>query len=191
MGIISFFLAILYSASVGSITVIVILFIMGNYFLYSSPPLRLKRIPIFSKLFISLNSLMVLLLGFYFVTDSTNMPYEIIVPFIIGFTILINFIDIKDYEGDKRYGILTIPTMLGLNESKTFFAVIFLIGYIGFGILLNNPFIMFFLIIIGIVQFILIRTKNYHESYVMVLYLVTLLFVIFFINIQAVKLPGF
>ena len=85
-----------------------ILLFCGIYFLYSAHPFRLKRIPILSKFLIALNSFILVLLGFNLATGSVNQfPQIVTAIFLIGFTLVINFIDIKDYEGDKKAGIKT------------------------------------------------------------------------------------
>ena len=60
-----FFLgAIIYSWVVNFSAFFIIVVFMSVYFLYSMPPFRLKRIPVFSKFFIVFNSILLLGLGF-------------------------------------------------------------------------------------------------------------------------------
>lgn len=190
VGIISFFLACLYASVIDQIAFLIILLVMGSYFIYSAPPLRLKRIFFFSKFWISFNSLILIILGYYFVTGRTDIPYEIVLAFFIGFTALINFIDIKDYEGDKREGIKTIPTVLGLKRGKLVIGAIFLLCYIAFGVVLQNNLLLLFMTLSGILQFYLINQKDYKESYVFSLYLIALGVVILSTILGLVTIPG-
>jgi 4-hydroxybenzoate polyprenyltransferase len=129
-------------------------------------------------------------LGYYFVTGRTDIPYEIVLAFFIGFTALINFIDIKDYEGDKREGIKTIPTVLGLKRGKLVIGAIFLLCYIAFGVVLQNNLLLLFMALSGILQFYLINQKDYKESYVFSLYLIALAVVILSTILGLVTIPG-
>ncbi len=190
VGIISFFLACLYASVIDQIAFLIIFLVMGSYFIYSAPPLRLKRVFFFSKFWISFNSLILIILGYYFVTGRTDIPYEIVLAFFIGFTALINFIDIKDYEGDKKEGIKTIPTVLGLKKGKLVIGIIFLFCYIAFGIVLQNMFILIFMILSGVLQFFLINREDYKESYVFSLYLLAFGVIIIGTFFDLVTIPG-
>ena len=174
-------LAIIYSLSVNYLSSFLILLFIGNYFLYSMPPLRLKRIPFFSKLLISLNSLVLLILGYYFVARNLNIPVGIAVFFLVCLTAAINFIDLKDYEGDKGAGIKTIPTLLGLKKSKLIIGSFFLISYIAAYFLLKNIYLLAPLIILGGVQFWLINRENYSEKPIFVVYLLSSSFLIIYL----------
>lgn len=170
--------AIVYSSAVNFITLFLILLFIGNYFLYSMPPFRLKRIPFFSKLFISLNSLVLVILGYSFVTEELNIPWIITAFFLIGFTAVINFIDIKDYRGDKEAGIKTIPTIFGLRKSKIIIGSFFLFLYPLTYFIIKKRYLIIPLIILGIIQFFLINRKNYSEKPVFIVYLASIIMLI-------------
>ncbi|HID26040.1 MAG TPA: hypothetical protein EYP23_06250, partial [Thermoplasmata archaeon] len=166
-----FFLATIYSAAINHVTLFLILLFMGNYFLYSTPPLRLKRIPFFSKLLLSLNSLMLVILGYYFVTGFTSLfPVEVTLFFVVGYTAVINFIDLKDYEGDKEAGIKTIPTLLGLRKGKLVIGSFFPILYVVAILYLKNNLLIPVAAGVGILQFLLINRRNYDEKLVFIVY---------------------
>ncbi|MBU4216573.1 UbiA family prenyltransferase [Candidatus Parcubacteria bacterium] len=156
-----------------------VLFI-GNYFLYSMPPLRLKRVFFFSKLLISLNSLVLIFMGYsYFLPDLKTFPRLIILIFLIGFTAAIQFIDIKDYEGDKKEGIITLPVFFGLKNSKIIIGLFFLINYLLFNFVVNNIYFLVLSILAGLWQFYLVNKKVYKEKQIFVLYLSSWLAFIF------------
>lgn len=173
-------LALICSSCINFWSFFTILLFSGNYYIYSMPPLKLKRIPIFSKLLISLNSLALIMLGFSFkCKDFNNFPKIIYVFLLIGFTLAINFIDIKDYEGDKKAGIKTLPVLIGLKNSKFLIGIFFLICYLFFlPFILNNILILMIMFFIGTTIFFLINTKNYHEKNVFILYLISLLIIL-------------
>ncbi|RLF40263.1 MAG: hypothetical protein DRN12_05780 [Thermoplasmata archaeon] len=191
LAIIAFFLASLYTFILDFTSFFLIFLLIGSYFLYSAPPFRLKRIPFFSKFFISLNSLLLVLLGYYYATGTTDIPIEVFLFFLIGFTAFINFIDLKDYEGDKKAGIKTLPTLLGLKKSKLIIGLFFLLGYIGMAIFVNELLYSSFMIVFGIVEFFLINRKNYDEKPVFLIYLLSLIIFIIYIAYNPLTFPGF
>ncbi len=167
--------ALLFAGVSGFTFFFFILLFGGNYYLYSMKPLRIKRVPVLSKLVISGNSLILIMMGFWFVTGGLEFfPLRIILFFLVPFTLAINFIDIKDYEGDKREGIRTIPVILGLKWGKFIISLFFAITYLWSYFLIKKSIVIPFLILFSITQFILINRKNYKEKYVFVVYLFSL-----------------
>ena len=109
-------LALMYSFAVDLAAFYSIILFMGVYFLYSAPPFRFKRLFFVSKMAVSINSLVIFMLGWAQVGGYlSNFPKAIAVYFIIFITAIMNFIDIKDYEGDKANNIKTLPVVLGIN----------------------------------------------------------------------------
>ncbi|MBU1205248.1 MAG: UbiA family prenyltransferase [Nanoarchaeota archaeon] len=177
------FIALFYPLMVSFKVFFMILLFIGNYFLYSMPPLRLKRIPLFSKMIIAFNSLILVMLGFIISTGKLEgFPVILIAFFLIGFTLVINFIDIKDYEGDKKAGIKTLPVILGLKKSKFIIGLFFLLTYLGSYLLIKNLYLIPVLFTFGITEFLLINRKNYNEKPVFFVYLLSLaLFIMYLI----------
>lgn len=167
-------LAVLYSSNVNFETLFLILLFIGNYFLYSMPPLRLKRVPFFSKIFISLNSLILVMIGYFFIARNLNVPGNIIAFFLIGFTAVLNFIDIKDYYGDKQENIQTLPVILGLKKSKILIGLFFLILYPCVYFLLKEVYLLIPLTIFGIIQFFFITKRDYSEKPIFIVYLISI-----------------
>lgn len=147
---------------------------IGNYFLYSMPPLRLKRVFFFSKLLVSLNSLILVFMGYsYFFPDLKLFPGWIIFIFLTGFTASIQFIDIKDYEGDKKEGIKTLPVVFGLKNAKIIIGLSFLINYLLFNFIIKNNYFLAASVLAGLWQFYLINKKEYKEKAVFISYLLS------------------
>lgn len=170
------FAALFYSIIIDFKAFFIILLFIGNYFLYSAPPLRLKRVPFFSKLFISVNSLVLVMLGFMLVTGSLYKFSKLIVAFfLIGLTAVVNFIDIKDYEGDKKAGIKTLPVILGLKKSKFIIGLFFMLAYFSISLIVEEFYMLITFFIFGFVQFCLINKKDYNEKYVFLVYLLSVM----------------
>ncbi len=175
-------LAVLYSWAAGVIYLFLILLFIGNYFLYSMPPIRFKRVPFFSKILISLNCLVIILLGYYFHGGHFDVPLNVVGFFLLWVTAALNFIDLKDYEGDKKAGIKTLPVIFGLEKSKIIIGIFFLMAY-GQTIWISKRIEFCLLMVgVGIVQYFLINRKNYNEKPVFIVYLLSMLALIIFIR---------
>jgi len=158
-----------------------ILTFIGLYYLYSTPPIRFKRVPYISKVIPALNSLIMLLIGYTFMNSGIgSFPGPLVLYFLIFITAAMNFIDIKDYEGDKRADIKTLPTILGLKRSKILIGLFFIAAYIAVYFFFSFPsYLLYIFIVLGAVQFLLINKKRYSETPIFIIYLFTLLLVIF------------
>jgi len=172
-----FFVTILYSLIINKLIVpLVIMSFMGNYFIYSAEPLRLKRIPFFSKLIISFNSFLFILLGYWISYGSLkNFPEGFIPLILLGFTAVINFIDIKDYEGDRKEGIKTLPVLLGLKKSKLVIGSFFIITFLSVYFVFNEMIVLIPLTIVSMIEFYFVNRKNFDERPVFLVYLLGLL----------------
>lgn len=156
-------------------TFIMILF-AGNYALYSLPPIRFKRVPFISKLAISLNSLVLILLGFLAVKDSlVEFSAGFTIAMLIGLTAAVNFIDLKDVEGDMRAGIRTLPVILGFKKAQRIIGLFIFMVYCFSGFLVEGLWIRIVMPIFGIIQFTLITRSNYSEKPVFRIYLLSLI----------------
>ncbi len=140
---------------------------LANFFLYSMPPFRLKRIPFLSKIFIAMNLLVVTLLGFLAGGGQmTDFPVTLGAWIVFGFTAHFNAIDIKDYEGDKANGIPTLPVLLGQRDAKIIIALCSFTTYLLVPLLLRNVFLLPAAAVLGTVQMALILKKNYRDAHV-------------------------
>ena len=185
IGKIVILLSLVFAGAVNFWLFALLLCFIGNYFLYSMPPLRLKRVPIFSKLIISFNSLLLIIFGYVFAGGSLGeFPFSLTLFFLTFFSLAINFIDIKDYEGDKRAGIKTLPVLLGLKRSKLIIGSFFLVSCTVVPFLMNQLLLLIPAAIFGGAGFILINKKNYQERWVFSLYLTILISLLVYLIIQ-------
>ncbi len=105
----------------------------ASYYVYSVPPLRLKRIPLFSSLLIGVASLAFLLLGFYLMMPTRSLavfPGIIGVLLVVSMTLITNVRDLKDVEGDAAAGIKTIPTLLGDVRARQVMSIMTAAAYV-------------------------------------------------------------
>jgi 4-hydroxybenzoate polyprenyltransferase len=116
--------------------------------------------------------------GYVFVRNNLILfPHVIVLFFVIFITAVMNFIDLKDYEGDKEAGIKTLPVIMGLRYSKIFIGLFFLITYIAAYWIFKFPSYGYLFIIAGLIQFYLINRENYSEKPIFVVYFITLILI--------------
>lgn len=161
-------------------TFLVAVFI-GNYFVYSMPPFRLKRLPVLSKGFIAGNCIVAAMSGWLLaggtIDDFRRLPLGLAW---VGLTLAINFIDLKDEAGDRVAGIPTVPVLLGLRTSQWAIGLTVLGVFWASWIVLTNPWIRWLALGAGVVQFLLIVRRPYDERPVFAFWLVCLGFLCFF-----------
>ena len=167
---------------------------IGSYYLYSMPPFRFKRIPLFSKLFIGFNTLIILIFGYeYYSLFSlaiaephtinlflVNFPASLYAIFLIGFSLCSNFIDLKDFEGDKFAGIITLPGLLGIKLAKIIIGLLFLLLYLL--LYFEVPELPYFipLSMIGLFQAYAFLRSKFNEKLIFYSYLLSLIIVIIY-----------
>lgn len=103
---------------------------MAIAYLYSNPPMRLKRWPFVANLCIGLALLCAVLSGFLLWTGQPNfqaLPLDISAAIIVSVAIITLTKDLKDIEGDRADGVYTIANVLGTNRKKTIYSLIALL----------------------------------------------------------------
>lgn len=165
----------LYAFSISEVFLFLLLTYVSSYFIYSAQPLRLKRIPFLSKGFISINSLLLVLGGYHLVNGSlASFPIEVTLLFMIGYTAVMNFIDIKDYEGDKSVGIKTLPVLMGLKNSKILIGLFFLLTFLSAYFIFSELILLLPLALFGMMELYFVTREDYREEYVFTIYLIGL-----------------
>lgn len=145
---------------------VLLLLFQGVYFIYSSPPFRLKRVFGLSSLLVGFNALLVVMAGFYFVSPEQTLvafPLHVLIMILFGFTLGVNIKDIKDYEGDKAENIDTIPVVFGLVWGKRIIAGLVVLGLLAVAALTSLKSIAIASLIFSPIFFILINRKDYEE----------------------------
>jgi 4-hydroxybenzoate polyprenyltransferase len=179
-------MALLFALAAGRTTLFAIAAVMALYHLYSAPPVRFKRMLYLSKFVISINTTLMLLLGFHAAGGEWgSFPVPLLAFVLLVCTACMNFIDIKDYEGDKKSGIRTLVTALGLKRSQKIIGLSFLLAY---GLApFSSSFLPFAVskcmltvisMLFGCSLFFLLVRKNYNERPVFLLYETSLVLMI-------------
>ncbi len=176
-------LSAIFALGVNFQTLIFMLLLMGNSFLYYLPPLQCKRIPLFSKLFISFNSLIAVMLGYLFAgKELLEFPTMITWYFLIFVTLCLNFMDLKGYEEDKISGALTIPAVVGIKKAKFFIGGLFLITYSALSLVLLDLRLLLPGLFLGGIQFFLLTKKSYQEKWVLITHLAGLILLFLYLG---------
>ena len=170
-------LALLGSSLVGPEALFMVIIFTFVYYIYSVPPLRLKRFAIINSFLVGIASLVAALAGFY--TFSTNDVVEAFPKdwaLLIFFTIalLSNIKDIKDIEGDKQFGIYTIPVIFGEKNGKMFVWIMVTASLCIICLTFHNYLFLVPSVISSAVAWFLIHRENFQERYLFVLYFVYL-----------------
>lgn len=85
------------------------------YFIYSAPPLRLKRIPGLASVLIGFALLSSVLAGFFLASPDKSLaalPGTLLFGIVLCYTLALNARDLKDVRGDAAAGIATVPTFI-------------------------------------------------------------------------------
>ena len=151
------------------------------YFIYSNPPLRLKKFVILKTSLISLACVASVLNGFFLINTDKSIvafPWGLVVAIFIFHAATANIRDIKDIEGDRIDGIRTLPVMLGLEKSKKILAGTICFFYILIPWYLTTPFLLIPSIIAVIFSWYFITQKDYKEWKGFAVHMIYLIFII-------------
>lgn len=89
--------------------------------LYSAPPLRLKRFPLIATILAAVASLLVLFAGFIVFSSTKNiidLPWPLYTFLFIAYTLALPIKDFKDIAGDAADKVFTLPVLLGEMHAK-------------------------------------------------------------------------
>jgi 4-hydroxybenzoate polyprenyltransferase/tetratricopeptide (TPR) repeat protein len=100
---------------------------------YNAPPLRLKRFPVVSSLSLGLVSLLTMMVGLtLFAEERTfavvppRLAWLIVLSFGLGFSAK----DLKDVDGDRATGVVTLPGLLGPRGGRIAVACLVALSYL-------------------------------------------------------------
>ena len=160
---------------VGYWAVFAMMLFTAAYYIYSAPPLRLKRVPLLATFFIALASLSATAAGFYFASPdqlAIEFPGRLLLLVIIFFTLITNVKDIKDIDGDRAAGIATIPTMFSEGIGKTVVGAIVVIAFLSVPAILASAALFIPSLIAAGVGYYFVIAEPYHERRIFVLYFI-------------------
>ena len=103
-------------------------------FFYSSPPLRMKRFPFLSNLWIAIPRGTLLIVSGWAAVRNIWDPEIWVIGAIFGLFVFgaTTTKDFSDIEGDKRYGCRTLPDLLGFRGAALFMAPFLTFSFLAF-----------------------------------------------------------
>jgi 4-hydroxybenzoate polyprenyltransferase len=126
-------LAIMGGLALGPITLFLVIAGLCLSYLYSTPPLRLKRVPVLSLFIMAASSLTAVMSGFYLINYSKTIfsfPYRYTIATLIFFTLWGHIKDLKDAEGDKQDGVMTLANIAGEKNGRYIVGFSALVGFL-------------------------------------------------------------
>ena len=184
LGIVYIIIAIFIAFLLSILTVIFIACFLLMGYVYSVPPLRLRRFA-FQTVFIGLGSFLCFHAGFfahsnYILYNELIISILIFIAFSLGTTVK----DYKDFEGDKKENVATIFTKYGLEKGSKICSIFLLITFL-IPLLLIYYWIDFLIIIpMAVATVILFNWKRNLKK-------VEVTFIVYFIEIAYVFLRYF
>ncbi|OGI27719.1 MAG: hypothetical protein A2359_02670 [Candidatus Moranbacteria bacterium RIFOXYB1_FULL_43_19] len=159
----SFLLSLVLSLTVGVKFLLLILVYQVIGWVYSCWPFRLKRFPIVAGFLSALALVLLFSGGFILLADNQDislLPSKVFWLLIIAFMISLPIKDLKDIESDKKYGIWTIPVLLGETWARFSIGLGIFIAYALSVVWLNAKILFFPAMILGAVSFWILQNKK-------------------------------
>lgn len=163
LGILFFFLSLLGGLIIDFKFVAMLAIYQFIAWAYSAKPYRLKRFPLIATFTSATASLVVLFMGFTLFSGDQNihnLSWRIILLILITFTLSLPIKDFKDIEGDTKYGVWTIPVLLGEKKGKLVVAVGVFISFISSVFFLNELRLFWWALLAGAISFLIITRKK-------------------------------
>ena len=171
IGVLCLIIAVFISLFIHQLEVFAILGMSVVYYLYSAKPLKLKRYVILAKLLIGINSLIAAVYGFAIVGGFVFMfPIEWAFFLTIPISLMANFVDLKDTEGDRIAHVNTLPVLLGNKKVTYLIAVFTVFTYTFASFLLDNLYIYFINLVCCLLHVYLLFRVPYNEKPLFILH---------------------
>ncbi len=182
-------LSLLFGYWVSGTCLMIILLFIALYFIYSVPPLRLKRFLLISPLIIGLEAVLAFALGRLSFAENLSSGYHdspIFWLIFIAFTLSSTVKDLKDIDGDRKSGVITLPTLFGKEGSRKIIAFLVFVSYCcaPYFIILrfNKPYGLVLSIVFGLINLFYIQRRKSQERIIFLLYFIYALLLILIIR---------
>jgi len=120
-GVLFFVASLFFAALVSFSALLILLAYQALAWLYSAPPLRLKKYPLVATFLAACAGILVLIAGFVTVAPNHSidtLPLTLVAYLFIGYLLALPIKDFKDIAGDKHDHVYTIPVLLGATLAK-------------------------------------------------------------------------
>lgn len=109
--------------------------------IYSAPPLRLKRFPIIATALAGFAGMLILITGFLVVSPENSLeilPLPLLFFLFTAYALSLPIKDFKDIKGDALDHVYTIPVILGAEKTKLLIGSIVFLLYIASPLVLHS-----------------------------------------------------
>lgn len=138
-GALFFAISIVFSGIVSFSALLMLLAYQAIAWLYSAPPLRLKKYPLLATFLAAFAGILVLVAGSVSLSethDISSLPLPLLAYLFIAYLLALPIKDFKDIRGDQGDQVYTIPVLLGAQLGKQ------VIGTLTFLLFVFSPFVL-------------------------------------------------
>ncbi len=135
--------------------------------IYSCPPLRLKRFAFISTFVSAITSLIILFSGYILISPEQNikgLPFPLITLLAIGYTLALPIKDFKDVAGDKKNGIRTVPVLFGEYWGKVAIGGGLFLSFVASVVIFNEFRLFWWALLCGAVSFWIILSSGENKT---------------------------
>lgn len=135
--------------------------------LYSAPPLRLKRFPIIATALAGFAGILIFITGFLVVSPENGLqllPLPLLFFLCIGYALSLPVKDFKDIRGDTFDHIYTLPVLLGAERAKVVVGSLIFLLYIATPFVIHSRHLFLPAVIFGTLAFWTLQQGTEKES---------------------------
>jgi chlorophyll synthase len=181
IGIIFLVLALVSGYLSGYYAFFCVLIFNALYYIYSAKPIRFKRVPILSAFIIGLCCLTAIFAGFFTFSQVkivSVFPDSLIVGIVGIFFLAQHIKDLKDIEGDRAEGIITIPTMFGPVWGARIVGILVALAYFIVPLIMDKTVVIFGVIPAAVASYLIAVKKPFIERPIFIVYGLFALFIL-------------
>ena len=182
-------LSLLFAYWVNQACVMIVLLFIAFYFLYSAPPLRLKRFFPIPAFILGLQAVLAFAAGeTSLITGDAALTFHtsFFLPIFIIFSLASNIKDLKDTEGDRQTGVTTLPVLLGEKIGRNIIAFLVFLSYCLMSYFLHSLFphskVLVLTACFALGNFFYIRRKNAREKTIFLIYFLYVIFLLLIVR---------
>lgn len=139
---------------------------------YSTPPLRLKRFYPVNVFLLASAGLAVMVSGFASHAPVMLFPLRMLILVIVTLTATFGTKDMADVEGDRRRGIRTLFTLLGMRRGRWVNAGLVLVSYLATPLILAYPRLYWAAAPAGVITAAAVLGRKLREWLILTVYIV-------------------
>jgi 4-hydroxybenzoate polyprenyltransferase len=167
-GWVFFFLSLFGAALISPLIFLIVLSYHLLTFVYSCYPFRLKKFIGISNFLISLASLNFLLIGFLVFSEDQSLDkflWSVYWFLFIAYFLITPLKDLKDFEGDKKNKITTLPVLIGKKNTRLLIAGLLFSLYLSSVFVLKEPKLFLPALIVGGTSFFVVESLKIKEKF--------------------------